>query len=368
MKRILPILFILSMLLNVCNVADEDPFDRKMLMSQLVENVMLPRHQQLQETSDSLYQAVLEFHTQPSTTNFAQIRQLWLSTKRAYKHTSIFNFGVIQETVVHNKLNKWPANTDFIDAFIADTVTLDQAYIDTKGSTSKGLAAMEYLLFDLTRSESEMLETFLNGIPAQRKGDLLLAYAQDVYYKAYFLNDLLLPTGDNYASFLSTTEPTNGIGSPVEMLVNEMIAQVERLVHTELGAPLGVDNSGIADPELAEAFRSKKSLACVREGVVSLREVFVGDVQNGSGATSASLENHLIYNDAAEAATGIKNGLDNALQLIDAFSGTLEDGVASQQQQVEEIRTELQQVLVLLKVDAIYALSATLTFNENDGD
>ncbi|MBI1287405.1 MAG: hypothetical protein GC178_07465 [Flavobacteriales bacterium] len=368
MKRILPVLFILSMLLNVCNVADEDPFDRKLLMSQLTEKVILPRHQQLQDTANAFYQSVQNFHAQPTLTNFQQVRSKWLSAKQAYKHTSVFNFGQIAESVVHNKMNKWPCNTDFIDGFLADTVTLDQVYVDSKGSTSKGLAAMEYLLFDPARAESDMLNDFTMATDAQRRLDLLLAYAEDLYFKAYFLNDLWLPSGDDYANFLATTEPTNGIGSPVEMLLNEMIAQTERIVHTELGAPLGAEGSGVANVELAEAFRSQRSLQCVREGVASLRETFVGNVENGAGSSSASLENHLIYNDAAEAAQNIKNGLDNTLQLIDAFNGTLEDGITSQPQQLEAIRTELQTVLGLLKVDAIYALSATLTFNENDGD
>lgn len=368
MKKLLPVLFILSMLLNVCNVKDDDPFDRKLLMSQLVENVILPRHQQLKDTASAFLNSVQLFRVEPNMINFRAMRASWLACKANYKHTALFNFGMVEETVVHNKMNKWPCNTDFIDGFLADTVQLNQEFVDSKGSTSKGLAAIEYLLFDPNSTEADLHFLLTDDSGAERRADLLEAYATDLYFKAYFLNDLWQPDGENYGGILTTTEPTDGIGSPVEMLLNKMIAQVELIVHTELGGPLGVENGGVANAELAEAFRSRESLKCVREAVVSLREAFVGDVVNGSGSTDASLENHLIYNGAEDAAHNITNGLNNAIVLIDAFNGTLEEGVTSQPENVQAIRAELQTVLGLLKVDAIYALSATLTFNENDGD
>lgn len=368
MKKLLPILVILSLLLNVCKTADKEGFDRKLLMAQLVENVILLRHQEFQDLSDELYQITQNFHANPTLASFQSVREKWLETKLAYKHTAVFNFGTISETVVHNKLNKWPSNTAFIDGFLADTVTLDQVYVDGKGSTSKGLPAIEYLLFNPSVSEADMFDSFVNASDAERKKDLLLAYSNDLFFKAYFLNDLWQPTGDNFGSFLATTEPTSGLGSPVEMLLNEMIARIEFIVHTELGKPLGIDNSGIVNEEEAEAFRSRESLLCVREGLVSLKETLVGDVANGSGQTSASLENHLIACDAGGAAGEIIERLDNAIALIDAYPTSFEDGLNSNPQGLTEIREELVDIITLLKVDAIYALSATLTFNDNDGD
>ena len=349
-----------------CKKEDKVDFDRKAMATELVQNVILPRHQQLQESTDSLYQLVQQFQLQPTLSNFQSVREKWVVAKATYKYTEVFNLGTIRETVVHNKLNKWPANTEFIDGFLVDSVVLDQVYVDGKGSTSKGLAAMEYLLFNTSLSEAEMFDTFISAADADRRMDLLLAYATDLFFKAYFLNDLWLPTGDNYGEILVSSTPTSGLESPTNLLVNEMVARVEAIVHTELGAPLGTDNGGTIEVEDAEAFRSKQSLKAVRAGVVSLRETFTGALENA--AATSSLRDHLITYGAEATANDVVSSLDDAVAMIDALNSSLEESLITQPAELEEIRQKLQGVIVLLKTEVVSTLSITLTFNDNDGD
>ncbi|MCF8277224.1 MAG: imelysin family protein [Flavobacteriales bacterium] len=366
-KLVLLFLFIATIgAYQSCKKTESAEYDRVLLVQELVNNVILPRQQSAQDKTFALYNAAQAFKTDASFSNFQTLRQEWLESKKAYKLIELFNLGDVYDTYMHNKMNKWPCNTTFIDDMLADVVVLDQAYIDTKGSTAKGLPALEYLLFDPTLSETEMHMQLTSSADFARRKDLIEAYSQDLYFKAYFLNDLWAMTGENYGQTFVTNSPRSGLESPVNIICNALVAQAERIYASELGQALGNYNGGTPDETLAEAFRSRESLACIRASIISLLETLNGKMDGLSD--SASLRNHLIACGASATATDIEEHLSESIILIDNYNTSLAEGVTSSPQTLQEIRSHIQNVVVLLKTEAFPSLGITLTFNDNDGD
>lgn len=366
-KIFLALLFVASTgMYQSCKKTEVAEYDRVELMNNLVENVILPRHIDAQTETHVLYTAAQAFKADASLANFQALRQAWLASKKAYKFIELFNVGDVYDTYMHNKVNKWPCNADFIDAMLQEGTTLNQTYVDTKGSTAKGLPALEYLLFSPTLSESQMHAQLTSTSDFAARLNLIEAYAEDIYYKAYFLNDYWASTGENYGRTFVVNSPTTGLQSPVNIIANALLAQTERIYASELGQPLGSYNGGTPDETLAEAFRSRESLLCVRASIVSVLETVNGQMDGFSNA--ASLRNHLIAYKATATANDIESHLSEAITLIDQYNTTLSDGIVSSPQTLHEIRTHLQEVVVLLKTEAFSTLSIVLTFNDNDGD
>jgi predicted lipoprotein len=358
-------LLMVLILVSACQEETATPFERKQMTTDLVDRVILPRHQQFSDKAHTLSDAVNSFASNPDMAQYIIVRQLWTETKQAYKLIQPYNMGDVAQTYVHNKMNKWPVNVAFIEGFISGTDSLDQPFVDGQGSTSKGLSAMEYLLIGDASEETEAYAQLVNAPDSYRRLTLLKAFALDLYYKAYYTNDLWQPNGDNYGQALIDL-PTSGIESPVNMLVNEMVERLEQLIVKELGAPLGTDNGGTPEPTDAEAYRSRQSLACVRYGIISVKELFQGDtMEDGSGL---SIRAHLAQGGAFATANDIAAHLNAAIAQCDAITLPLEDGVVSDPQQYEVVRQELIIVLSLVKTELVASLAITLTLNDNDGD
>ncbi len=356
---------ITALLLSACQQEATTPYDRKQMATDLVAKVILPRHQQFSDRTHALSDAISAFASAPDMAGYMTIRQLWLETKLGYKLIQPYNMGDVAQTYIHNKMNKWPVNAVFLESFISGTDSLDQPFVDGLGSTSKGLAAIEYLLVGDATEYSEAYAQLVNSPDSYRRLAFLQALALDLYFKAYYTNDIWQPDGDNYGQTI-TDLPTSGIESPVNMLVNKMVERLEQLAIVELGAPLGADNGGMADPTDAEAYRSRQSLACVRQGIVSVKELFQGDtVQDGIGL---SIKGHLVQSGAAATANDIEVHLDAAIAQCEDISVPMEEGVVSGPQHYEAVRQELIVALSLVKTEMVTTLAVTLTLNDNDGD
>ena len=85
----------------------------------------------------------------------------------------------MDDSLLHNRLDNRPPRTAFIDGeILAGNAPIDVAYLDSIGSSSVGLGAMEYLLLTRRAADAAVLETFTGAEHADRRPELLVALAQ----------------------------------------------------------------------------------------------------------------------------------------------------------------------------------------------
>ncbi len=342
---------------------DEQPdFDRGIMLAGIAANVALPAYQSFITVSDSLLGTLQVLQAQPTIAHLASAQAQWVATARAWKVCQLFNLGLVSDQYLQNRIHTWPVKTAFVDEFIADTGTLTEAFIDTKGSSSKGLAAIEYLLFSPAGNAVTM--DSLTGWFGARRLQYMTAVAQNMCSTARQMNDLWRVDGGNYyGTFVSATAV--GVEGSTNIFVNKMIEYLEYMLNTKIGKPIGKQTGAEMNAELQEAWRSNTSVTLLKANLETLKQAFHG----GTQSTDKGIDDYLNAVNARYDDGLLTAKIDSQFYAISAVYNKLSENLlASNAQDVEKAWTETRALLVLFKVDVVSNLSITLTLNDNDGD
>ena len=143
---LLPIFLSISLFLSACAFGSPS-FDRKAMFRDITQNVILPAHEAFVSESALLVQKVHAFQAEPTVEKLEALQAQWKQVSLAWKACELFELGPVQEVFIHNLIHKWPTNPKLIEEHLASADSIDQDLIDSIGSTSKGLPAIEYLIF-----------------------------------------------------------------------------------------------------------------------------------------------------------------------------------------------------------------------------
>lgn len=368
--KLTPLFLIVALPLvwQACNdtpLEQRDNFNRTEMLTAITNTVILPVHEAMVPQATLLVSATEAFNNNPTQTTLDALQAEWLQTKLAWKQCELFDLGPVMDQVLHNRIDKWQTNPAFIENFIVTEDTINERFIDGIGSTSKGLPAMEYLLF--SNGDAVVLDSFTVGsLPAKRKA-YLLALAQNIKVSSEVLLNVWAATGEHYAQdFIDGTG--DGLEGSINMLSNEMVSQTEKLMRKNIGNPLGTESGQGIDPSLVEAPYALVSFELLTANLVSLQTTFNG----GTNSTDIGLDDYLDYLSAEYEGIPLSDKINSQFDLIfdkiDAINEPLESAVSNQTAQVQEVYDALRDLLVLIKVDMANNLAVTITFSDNDGD
>ncbi len=342
-------------------------FDRRAMLQNITTGLILPGHEALPASLNELQTAVEVFAGDPNPTTLTAAQDAWLAANLARMAVRAYRIGPVDDSLLHNRLDNRPPRTPFIDDdILAGTMDITPEYIESIGSSSVGLGAMEYLLFDPVNGDAAVLAAFTDAADAERRRAYLLALAAAMPPKAEALLQIWSADGQNYAqAFIEADMDGGELQGSMNMLVNQMVADLEEIIGSRLGKPLGKRTNDMIRPDLVEAPYSGDSLPRIIATVESLRETFNG----GEGLGFDDYLNFLgaMYEDRP-LSEAINARFDASLAALRAIDDPLEMAVATDQAQVEAAYEELRALLVLFKVDMVNHLGLTLTFNDNDGD
>lgn len=342
-------------------------FDRLVMLENVTQQLILPNHEALVQALQALETAAVAFVDAPDPARLDAVQDAWLAANLARMALLPYRLGPVDDSLLHNRLDNRPPRTAFIDdEILAGDAPIDAAYIDSIGSSSVGLGAMEYLLFDPAGGDAAVLATFTGGDHADRRRELLAALAQAATPKAEALLRIWSPDGDNYAqAFIDADMDEGEYQGSMNMLANQIIADVEDIVSSRLGKPLGKRTNGEIRPDLVEAPYSGASLP----RIIATLEAEKGAFTGGDGP---GLDDYLDFIGAMYGEEPLSQVIvrqfDAALAALRATDGPLETSVQSNPSQVETAYQETLSLLTLLKADMVNQLGLTLTFNDNDGD
>jgi len=358
------IIFLILLFLMSCG--EDSPevksLDREVVLQGIGENVIVPFHQDFQKECQRLYEITEIFQNNPSENQLIEVQNQWKTTQTAWKKCEVFEFGTARDLFMHNKIGKWETNTGFIERNLNGSETLDANFVQNSGSTSKGLPAIEFLLFGEIDSDStqKQLESFTIMPIAERKRQYLTAMTADLWIQSTELQQVWQ---NEIPTFQSKTK--NGIQGSLNILVNAQISLLEEVVNSKLGKPLGKDNGGTPNPKDAEAFRSEFSLDLIRANLEGIQASFQGTEDMGLSQLQ-ELRNYkqngkLLYEN-------IDNQFDICFTEFEKLQNPLSEMVTTEPENLEDFYMATRDLLVLFKVDLASALSITVTFNDNDGD
>ncbi len=338
-------------------------FDRAAMQKDIADQVILPANKSFETETTALQTTLNNLLNNTNTSTLETAQTQWRKTANAWEHCSLFNIGRIKDDYIHNKIYTWPANEEFINTFIQSTDVLGNAYISSKGSSSKGLAAMEYLLFSEEGNQA-VLDSLTNNPYAQRKKEYLKALGDNLHTIASLLNYTWSQTGSDYYTTFVSSKGT-GVNTSTNILINEMANLIETMLNTKIGKPMGKHLDNVPNVTLLESYRAKESLSFLLSNLASLRATF-------TGGTGVGVDDYLdavgaMYDDEKLSAHVLQQ-MTTVQTALNKLQPNLYTSLTTRQQDMEQAHQELKALLVLFKVDIVSNLSITLTLNDNDGD
>jgi predicted lipoprotein len=270
-----------------------------------------------------------------------------LAWKRAYG----FRNGPIVEQNALLRAAFWPPRPLAIQAALAGDKAIDDGFVEELGADSKGLFALEHVLFPVDGNDAATLARWRESKRplqfADAVGRSVAAYADAV--------SRVLGDGDAYAATFA-----QGGQQSVNRLVNQMADTLESNVLGRLTRVLDGERNHQLGPSEVEGWPSATSHEIVLAHLVASRRFYrdadgprLGDLVK---AVAPSIDDRLIGSWA------------KAIELVRAFGAPLERAVKSNPSGFVEACQAAKDLEIAVKTGMASSLGVTLTFSAGDGD
>lgn len=307
-------------------------------------------------TATSFVLTIENFNENPTPATLEQVRTSWKETFLIWKQIEPFTLGSVSIGFFHNRIQRWPIETVFIENEINGSDVIDVDFITSLGATSKGYTTAEYLLFQ--HNESITLNSFTSDTGAVRRRDFLLALAQNIQQEALSLQAAWVSLETEFKSELATS-----VNGSQNKLVNSLIAGLEFIKNTKLENAL---NEQPIAPTLLEAYRSEYSKEAIAQNIATIKAAYTGDFNNVAGF---GLEEYLVETlENPTLNTEIINSFETINTALQAIPSSLEETLSSNPTLIENLRNALSTLVTLMKADFASAANIIVTFSDNDGD
>ena len=374
MKAVSYVFACLILLVWACSKTEEaagfDTFDRKGMLTNLGNNVIIPSFEAFYQKSIALETAITVYTADlKNEQKLITVQKAWLDMAIGWKQASVFKQGPIEDKFLLSTIDFSTKgvylNPTLLETTISAGTTIDNAYIESKGATVKGIHAVEYLIFDKAQSNSTVISAY-TGANGTKRAAYLGALATNLKNQAKIIVD------DWKGNYVTTFINADGrdINSSLGVLSNKLIDLIYTVRDERIGAPKGNRNNGIPQPDLAESTVSSNSITLAINELKGLENAFLGrtpvdmdgigldDLLDKLGAKSGDL---LL-------STKIKNQFATVYAKLNAIPAPLQTAVVNNKTEVQAAYDEIKRLQVMLEVDMINNLGVLLTFSDNDGD
>ena len=353
---------------NSCLYED---YDKLSLLTNLADNYIIPSLDAYKNKVITLKINIDSFTENPNISNLILIRTNWEEALLNWQDIGFLDFGPSEYILLRKQTNTFPIDT----AELNNSISLAEWNFEyTSSYDSKGLQALDYLLFKPGNTDNELVTYFQNNISAK---NYLVALAQDLNQNITYVTDQWITYREDFINDFEVTQSnfsTNSQGSSVSNIINALCLHYEFYVRRgKVGLPLGVFNgfSQLELPELVECYYSGKSTQNLVRSINSLRKYVSGSsyLNNDNGL---GLDDYMDFVNAEQNTQQLSTVIDNQfLSILDELiniNGPLSEEIINNKSQLSQTYQELQQLVPYIKVDMTSALGVLITYQDNDGD
>lgn len=357
MTRLLLGSLVLAAAAAVLLACPEQQQDRRAeLLTDITHGSLLVDMAEAVQRGEALHEAMTSFCASPDAARLDAAQDAWMQLRAPWKRLLAVQLGPIIEDGYESAIDFWPVRTNSIEGGVA-TGSTTQAELDTLGVASKGMPAIEYLLWDPINGDAAVLAAMT---PARCTYTSLLA--ADVTLR---LTELEATWRDGFADeFTGAAEssmyPT--LAAALDELVNGLIAGLHDIDDMKLAKPLGLASGVGPDPTLVESHFSMRSLADARDGLAGFEAAYLGADAEHIGLTV------LIAQKSPDIDADVREALERAKQALDAVPEPLTDAIVNDPELVSEAENAVEQLRVVMTADVASLLGVTVSLSDNDGD
>ena len=253
---------------NKENSIENEPFDVLNYHQSFINDIITPTTTAFVLDVKNLKEATINFTENTDEEHLLILRNIWKSTAISFSKTEIGNLGDINTSAIYLSIYSWGANEAKIEEFITSTEAINQSVINSLPTKTRGLSALEYLLF-----ESDIAAT-VSSFSNQRRIDFLLALSENLLIKS---NSLKKQWESYSAYFINNTN--TGINGSINLVINQINVLLENVVRFKVGKAAGIENSNAINAALLQAYKSEISLEIIKENITSVKSVYYGNTQ-----------------------------------------------------------------------------------------
>ena len=348
-----------------------EDYDKLSLLTNLADNYIIPSLDAYKSRIIILNIHVDSFIENPSISNLTLLRTNWEEALLSWQDVGFLDFGPSEYILLRKQTNTFPIDTTELNNFIT---IADWNLEYTSSYDSKGLQALDYLLFKPGHTESELITYFQNNTNAK---NYLKALAEDLNQNISYVTNQWVSYREDFINDFEVTQSnfsTNSQGSSISNIINALCLHYEFYVRRgKVGLPLGVFNgfSQLELPELVECYYSGKSTQNLVRSINSLRKYVTGSsyLNNDNGL---GLDDYMDFVNAEQNSQQLSTVIDNQfltiLDELNNINGPLSEEIINNKSQITQTYQELQQLVPYIKVDMTSALGVLITYQDNDGD
>ena len=342
-----------------------DQFDREAMLVNWADNIIIPSYEAFDAEAKALKAAADAFVATPDANTLNDLRTAWESAYFSFQNVEMFDIGKAEEVRFSYRLNTYPTNAAEITSSI-ESGNYDLALPSMVDA--QGFPALDYLLFELGDSDSEVLDFYTTDANAEN----YKTYLSDLTASMADLTTTILADWKNSfrGSFVSNT--SSSASGSVDKLANDYIFYYEKLLRAgKVGIPAGIFSNEVLPEKVEAYYKEDLSKDLLLKALTATQNFFNGKAFNKSGS-GASFKAYLDYLNT------IKNGSDLSGLINGQFDAAREQANALNDSFVVQIETnndalletynELQRNTILMKIDMLQALDINVDYVDADGD
>lgn len=351
-------LFLCLGLFNIIACQKQQDFDKTAMLKGIIDEFVLPSYAQLLLDNQALETACINFGNTPTIINLEQVQSAWKTTMQTWSSLEMLGFGPGRKNYRYLKLDNTPSSPNFIENAIADTVLIDSIYIADRSSYTKGLASIEYLIFEENNNQTYLLNLYQADANKERRFAYLLNCIKNT---KGLIQELETEWRSSYASTLSQATG-NSSQEGIASFSNAIVHMSQTLARKKLAKPLGKESADqLLHPEYLESPYAHFSWDIILYNLKGIQQVF-GTREKGLGSYLTYLVNDdALTNRIVEQANKVET-------LIEARQLTLLDDLTTNTAEVEVIYQEMSQLYDDLNGNVATYFSITILANPDDGD
>lgn len=330
-------------------------------LAHTAHKLILPWHQDFVRTTEELHKSLQAFCQNPADAVALEVsRNDWRSAMLAWQTLQLVNFGPVTEDNQAWRVQFWPDTHNRVgqrvEALLAAQTPIDAATLAKSNVLVQGLSALEYVLFDPSRTAEAFVEP--------RTCLFLTAAAANTQAVAERLLQGWSADGGNYMKTLLSPGPTN-LAFPEQndvltALISAVVMSVETIKNKELGESFGGrPGTGHINPYHLELWRSGLSQQAMQVELAASEQLFLTGVQpelEDQGHRELAQRIETAFTDSRQQIAPLPTPLFTHLQEPDALP------------QLQAAWDSLNRLLPLLKHELPATLQLQLGFNSSDGD
>lgn len=358
-----------SLALGGCSTPMEDDSAQRAIIRDLANNVMYPWQTEVAIEAQKVKTAMAAFCDAPTEANLMAAQAAWRAARVPWKHAEVLRFGPAEDLRLGSAIDFWPVRTDSVEAAITaapEPITAD--HIASLGTSSKGMPALEYLIFDPIGGNAAILGS-LGGMDAAAKKRCAYARAlgETLSIDAAALEVAWSPEGGGYVNQVAnagsgSTTFTSGQNA-IARVVNMLNGALQSMNENKISAPLGT-NSGTPDTSLVESRFSDRSVEDLLDNLHGVEEVYLGRHGDKSGQGLTVLV--AARSTAIDAA--VKQALVDAEKSVSAIPSPMRLTVTTQPETMTAAHASIRALRIRLSTDVASVLGVSILLTDSDGD